>query len=170
MDTTQGQEEDKKNAIRKLLDKLTWQRDAEALYEAFIEAIEEIPDRAIKTEVCMNTVRYMATQNAVARITPKGGDDELAGIFEEECNRLGADMLAMPGQFREWLKKTADRKRDFTPGKRASVDAAVTIVDLLAVLGGPACDCERCTAFRAFVGPEPSETPTEVPPPPDPTN
>lgn len=170
MDTIQGKPKLTAKSLKELLDKLAWQRDAEALYEAFIEALVSIPDRPIQTEVCMNTVRYMATQNACACVTAGGNDEELASVFEVECNRLASDMLAMPGQFREWLKKTAGRTRDFTPGKRASAEPAASVVDLLSILGGAACDCERCQAFRAAVGESSSETPTEVPPPPEASN
>ena len=152
--------------IKDLLAKLDWQRDAEALYEAFIEALELIPDVDIRTEVCMNTVRHIATKKATVRVTADGGDEELASIFEDECATLAADMLAMPGQFRKWLKRNPYRKG--TP--RATARVATGIADLLSVLGGPVCDCERCTAFRASVGESAAETPTEVPPPPDPIN
>ena len=141
-----------KSPIEELLARLESQRDAEALYEAFTAALEKIPYQDVKTEVCMNTVRYIATQNATARVQNKKSVEELAGLFEEECKRLSNNMLAMPDQFREYLSKRGEPARN-------------TVVE---VLLGALCECERCRGFRAAV--QASEAPTEIPPPPDVTH
>ena len=143
-------------SLKDLLDKLAWQKESEALFDAFIEALEAIPDRAIKSETCMNTVRHAATKNATARTRVESSDDEVAGLFEEECKRFSAEMLEMPGQFRTWLKANPKANRVTEPrATGASRDTRTAIIDILIGIGesgGPVCDCERCVAFRASVG------------------
>lgn len=146
--------------FRALLDKLAWQKKAEALYDAFIEALEEIPSRDVKSDCALNVVKYMATKNASARASNKLDEAEVATLFEEECKRFSDDLLAMPGQFREWLAKTSAEERE-TQARPPLVDV------LVAVLRGGVCDCPRCRSFREDVQGARAEAPTERPPAPD---
>lgn len=148
---------EKQRSLQELLDKLALTKQGESLYEAFIEALNEIPDRDVKSDVCLNTVKYMATQNAGERAKDPEDEVELAGLFEEEIQRFSKDLLNMPAKFREWLKIKKERE-----------DAGIG-VSLVEVIFG-SCDCVYCKRRReakAYVNPEPSEAPTEPPPPPD---
>lgn len=154
--------QDKKSILQDLLDNLAWRKEGEQLYDAFIDALENIPSRDVKADVCLNTVKYVATQNASARAKDKLDQVELASLFEEECKRFSEDLLKMPGQFREWLASPAGiAERE---GRAGATNRAPSIVDLLAFMLGPVCNCERCRSFREDV--QRSEAPTEAPPPP----
>lgn len=148
---------EKRRSLQELLDKLALTKQGEALYSAFVEALEEIPDRDVKSDVCLNTVKYQATQNAGERAKDPEDEVELAALFEDEIQRFSKDLLEMPAKFREWLKAKKERE-----------DAGVG-VSLVEVIFG-SCDCVYCRrrrAANAYVNPEPSEAPTEPPPPPD---
>lgn len=168
MEQAQEQPKEKKSPIKELLDKLAWQRESEALYDAFIDSLNLIGDRDIKSDCCLNTVKYMATQNASARAKDPNDDVEVAALFEEECQRFSADLLKMPGQFREWLAS-----RDGQGRKEAKPGINVAIIDIAIGASGITCNCPRCRQHRSAVDEElkkadASETPTEVPPPPPP--
>lgn len=148
---------EKKRSLKELLDKLALTKQGEALYGAFIEALNEIPDRDVKSDVCLNTIKYMATQNAGERAKDPEDEVEIAALFEEEIQRFSKDLLDMPGKFREWLK---------TKSERETAGLGVSLVEI--IFGS--CDCVYCRRRReanAYVNPEPSEAPTEPPPPPD---
>lgn len=168
METSQEAKEARSNPIKELLDKLAWQREAEGLYDAFIDALGTIGDRDIKSDCCLNTVKFMATQNASARAKNKDDDEEVAVLFEEECKRFSDDLLKMPSQFREWLK-SADREE---AKRREGSHAGIAILELILSSNGIVCNCVRCREFaKATEGPEGSEeaeSPTEPPPPPPP--
>ncbi len=164
METTQEQSKPEVGTLKELLDKLAWQRESEALYDAFIEALNTIGDRDIKSDCCLNTVKYMATENARARATDKLNDEEVATLFEEECKRFSGDILSMPGQFREWLKSGGHKEAAATATEPRP--SHVSIIDIILSSGGISCNCPRCREFKKAT--EASETPTEPPPPPPP--
>lgn len=167
METTQEQPEEPSASIKDLLDKMAWMQEANALHDAFIDALNTIPSREIRTECCLNTVRYMATQCACARASDKLNGEELANLFQEECQRFSDELLTMPSQFREWLKsddgkRGVDSARDILERKK---DENVTLMDVIISGATISCNCPRCRAF-AKASVEESETPTERPPAP----
>lgn len=148
---------EKKRSLKELLDKLALTKQGESLYEAFVEALNEIPDRDVRSDVCLNSIKYQATQNAGERAKDSEDEEEVAALFEEEIQRFSKDLLEMPGKFREWVK---------TRKERETAGLAVSLVEV--IFGN--CDCVYCRrrrAAQAYVNPEPSEAPTEPPPPPD---
>lgn len=151
-------QEQPKFSIRALLELMSHQQQGEALYDAFVESLDGIPNQDVKADICLNTVKYVATQNARIRAKDESNLEEVCSLFEEECKRFSVDMLAMPDRFREWIRDAASRQPD-------PVVVGVSILDL--IIGS--CECEHCMRFKKATQAEREEAavaPTEPPPAP----
>ncbi len=148
----QSQEKEGRS-IGELLELLNQTQRGEALYDAFVETLDGIENRDVRADICLNTVKYVATQNATYRAKDKYDDEEVVKLFEEECQRFAKDLLSMPDTFRKWLKQTAGQR---------SMRGRANIVDIII----DACSCEHCMRFKRHAQADDSEKPTEPPPPP----